>query len=288
MPAANSTTPATMKTIPPTIGQKKQSQQQQQQQHLEIYPLTVHTPKFTSFDLFEDLLNTTHQNNIKIENGDIIIISSKYISNSQGRTLDLKKVKPYPNSKAIAAKYHMSQTLTEVIQRESDQIFGGIAGFIMATIDNILAPNAGIDKSNAKKGKVVLYPNNPYQTLEHLRRKIFLKYTVNTGIIAVDSRLMPARIGTVGVAIACAGIEPTYDQRSQKDLGGNPLKVTIQAVADSFATIANHVMGEGAESRPYVIIKKSGIALTTRQIQSNEITIPHQQCVYMRSLQKKK
>ena len=37
--------------------------------------------------------------------------------------------------------------------RESDKIFGGIGGFVITSSDNIMAPNAGIDKSNAKKGK---------------------------------------------------------------------------------------------------------------------------------------
>ena len=59
---------------------------------------------------------------------------------------------------------------------------------------------------------------------------------------------MPARVGTVGVAIACSGIEPLSDLRGQKDLYGNPLKVTFQAVADDLASIANLKMGEGAEA----------------------------------------
>src|SRR3989304_1888855 len=102
--------------------------------------------------------------------------------------------------------------------------------------DNILAPNAGIDKSNAKKGKVILYPFDPYLVAEQLRRKFFLKYLIHVGIIIVDSRLMPSRVGTTGVAIACSGIEPVLDMRSQKDLEGNPLKVTFQAVVDNLAS----------------------------------------------------
>ena len=43
--------------------------------------------------------------------------------------------------------------IAEVILRESDVIFGGISGFVITSSDNIMAPNAGIDKSNAKKGK---------------------------------------------------------------------------------------------------------------------------------------
>ena len=51
------------------------------------------------------------------------------------------------------------------------------------------------------------------------------------------------------------------DMRAKRDLDGNPLKVTFQAVADNLATIANQQMGEGAESRPFAIIRDSGAGL---------------------------
>ncbi|MBT8243568.1 MAG: coenzyme F420-0:L-glutamate ligase, partial [Nitrosopumilus sp.] len=165
-----------------------------------------------------------------------------------------------------------------------DKIFGGIGGFVITSSDNILAPNAGIDKSNARKGRAILYPSNPYQTAEEIRRKIFLKFFIHVGIILVDSRLMPARIGTSGVAISCAGIEPVLDMRSKKDLDGNPLKVTFQAVVDNLATIANHKMGEGAESKPFAIVRNSDAKLTDRRINPAEMAISPDQCVYVRGL----
>jgi len=100
----------------------------------------------------------------------------------------------------------------------------------------------------------------------------------------VDSRLMPVRIGTSGVAISCAGIEPVLDMRSEKDLDGNPLKVTFQAVVDNLATIANHKMGEGAESKPFAIIRDSGAKLTDRKINPTETAISPDLCVYVRGL----
>ncbi len=249
----------------------------------KIHPITV-DKKTGRFNLFEDLVVSMKKNEIEIENEDIVVVSSKYISSSQGRIIDLKDVQVYPQGKEISKKYSMPETLAETISRESDQIFGGISGFVMSTVDNILAPNAGIDKSNSKKDTAILYPNEPYKTAEELRRKIFLKFTTNVGVIIIDSRLMPSRVGTVGVAISCAGIEPINDMRAQKDLDGNPLKVTMQAIADSLATMANHIMGEGAELKPYVIIKKSDAKLTGRKIFSDEIAIAHEQCVYVRSL----
>ena len=95
---------------------------------------------------------------------------------------------------------------------------------------------------------------------------------------------MPARVGTSGVAIACSGIEPVLDLRGEKDLDGNPLKVTFQAVVDNLASIANHKMGEGSESIPLAVVRDSEAKLTDRKINQNEVAVSHDQCVYVRGL----
>ena len=236
------------------------------------------------FDVFEVFLKTLEKNDVKMQDGDVLVISTKYISNSQGRVVDLENISISDEGLNVSKKYQLKPEIAEVVIRESDKIFGGIGGFVITSSNNIMAPNAGIDKSNAKKGKVILYPENPYLTSEQLRRKIFLKMGIHVGIILVDSRLMPARIGTSGVAIACAGIEPVLDMRSKKDLDGNPLKVTFQAVVDNLATIANHKMGEGAESKPFAIVRNSDAILTDRKIDPLEMAIDPDQCVYVRGL----
>lgn len=250
---------------------------------LTVSPLVVER-KENEFDLFNTVIDSIDKNGFSLEDGDVLVISSKFVSNAQGRIIELDSVKASSQSNVISKKFRMKPEFAEVIMRESDKIFGGISGFVISSSDNILAPNAGIDKSNAKKGKVILYPNDPYLVAEQLRRKIFLKYLVHVGIIIVDSRLMPARVGTTGVAIACSGIEPVEDMRSQKDLDGNPLKVTFQAVVDNLATIANHKMGEASESKPIAIVRDSGAKLTDRRIKPNEVAVSHDQCVYVRGL----
>ena len=236
------------------------------------------------FDVFEALLETLEKNNTKLQDGDVLVISTKYISNSQGRIIDQQKIKISDEGTEISKKFQLKPEIAEIVIRESDKIFGGIGGFVIASSDNVMAPNAGIDKKKTKKGNVILYPKNPYLIAEQIRRKIFLKFLIHVGIILVDSRLMPARIGTSGVAVACSGIEPVLDMRAKKDLDDNPLKVTFQAVVDNLATIANHKMGEGAESKPFAIVRNSGAKLTDRKINPSEMAISPDQCVYVRGL----
>ena len=253
---------------------------------LSVIPIKVKR-QYGNFVLFDEIVKALSKNHTLLENGDVLVISSKYVSNSQGRIIETDNITISENSIQISQKYKIKPQFAEVIFRESDKIFGGVSGFVITSSNNILAPNAGIDKSNSNGTKLILYPENPYQIAEILKRKIFFKYKKLIGIIIVDSRLMPARVGTIGVAIACAGLEPVTDLRGEKDLDGVPLKVTFQATADNLASIANHNMGEGAESQPIAIIRNSKCQLTSRNISYNEMTISSEQCVYVRGFSNK-
>ncbi len=250
---------------------------------LTVFPVKAER-KNEKFDIFETVEDTLRKNKQQLQDGDVLVISSKYVSNSQGRLVNIENVKSSEQGKLVSKKFQIKPKIAEVIVRESDVIFGGVSGFVLTSSDDILAPNAGIDKSNVKKGKIILYPEDPFLIAEQIKRKIFLKYLIHVGIIIVDSRLMPARVGTTGVAIACAGIEPVIDMRAEKDLEGNPLKVTFQAVVDNLASIANHKMGEGSETQPFAIIRDSEAKLTDRKIKPMELAVSHDQCVYVRGL----
>ena len=250
--------------------------------NLTVIPLTSEK-KDGKFSFFDELKRILKKNKFSVKEGDVLVISSKFLSNSQGRILDIEKSKVCQKASKIAKKFDSNAKFMEIVYRESDNILGGVAGFVMSTTNGILAPNAGIDKSNSKGTKVVLYPEEPYKFAEDIKRKIFLELNLHVGVIIVDSRLMPTRIGTTGVAIACAGIEPTKDLRGEKDLDGNPLKVTFQATADNLASIANHKMGEGDDLHPIAIVRDSNCELTDRRIVPEEMIIPYEQCVYIRS-----
>ena len=249
---------------------------------LSVIPL-ISKKKGGKFSFFNELKKIFHSNNIIIENGDVLVISSKFISISQGRVLKIHGSKVCEKAKQISKKFNSNEKFMEIVFRESDEILGGVTGFVMSSTDGILAPNAGIDKSNSKGTEIILYPIEPYKFAEDIKRKIFLEFNLHVGVIIVDSRLMPARIGTTGVTIACAGLEPTRDLRGENDLNGNPLKVTFQATADNLASIANHKMGEGDDLKPITIIRNSECKLTDRKIMSKEMIIPYEQCVYIRS-----
>jgi coenzyme F420-0:L-glutamate ligase/coenzyme F420-1:gamma-L-glutamate ligase len=246
---------------------------------LEIFPISS-SIKRRKFDLFESLVAS----GLKFKTGDIIVISSKFVSMSEGALLRLGEIKVSKEARIIATRYKMDPKIAEITLRESDYILGGIPGFLLSIRDRMIAPNAGIDKSNVPPGFVILYPDDAFKTAEYLRSKFLLECRIRVGIVIADSRLMPTRIGTVGVAIACSGFEPVEDERGKKDLFGNVLRVTFRAVADGLAATGVAIMGEGSESIPAVVVRGFKITPTDRRLSKHDMAIDPEQDIYIRGL----
>jgi coenzyme F420-0:L-glutamate ligase/coenzyme F420-1:gamma-L-glutamate ligase len=247
---------------------------------VEILPISVPIKK-GEFDLFDSIILS----NFKFRENDILIVSSKYVSMSEGSVMNLDKVKVGRKAKSLASEYHMSAKLAELTLREADYIYKGIPGFLLAVKNGVMAPNAGIDKSNVPQGFVVLYPSEPFKSAENLRRRFLVNLGIKVGVVIADSRLMPTRIGTIGVALASAGFEPVEDQRGKRDLFGNILKVTLKAVSDSIAATGVAVMGEGSESTPIVVIRGIRVIATDRKLSWHDMAVDARQDIYIRGLQ---
>jgi coenzyme F420-0:L-glutamate ligase / coenzyme F420-1:gamma-L-glutamate ligase len=219
----------------------------------------------------------------KLRDGDILVISSKFIAVSEGRVVDLGTVVPSDYAASESRRLNIPAELCELIIRESDDVIGGVSGFMLTLKEGLLTPNAGIDKSNVAHGKVVLYPRSPLESATALVEEMRFRRGVEIGVVVSDSRLMPTRKGTVGVALAAAGMEAIVDLRGKPDLFGNVLKVTSQAIADDLCSGAQIVMGEANESTPIVLVR--GLKAKARKgYAMSSFAVDPEQCVYMRSL----
>lgn len=245
---------------------------------LEAIPLKL-PRQFKKFDIYASLVNS----GFVFQENDVLVISSKYVSISEGSVISLDKVRVSSKAAAMAKKFHIQEQLAEIVLRESDYVLRGMPGYLLTFKNGVLAPNAGIDKSNVPPGFAVLYPSNPFRFAKNLRLKFLINFGTNLAIIVSDSRLMPTRIGTTGIAIGASGFEPVEDQRGKKDLFGNVLRVTIKAIADELATIGVMIMGESNESIPAVIIRGANVRRSGRDINWRDMAIEPENDIYMRS-----
>ena len=241
----------------------------------------MRTPRFRSpFRLAELVDNVV---GAELRDGDVLVISSKFVAISEGRVVDLGSVSPSALAVEESRKLGMSPELCELVIRESDEVVGGVTGFMLALKEGLLTPNAGIDKSNVEHGKVVLYPRDPVESAAAVAEGLRFRRGVHVGVVLSDSRLTPTRKGTIGVALAASGVEAIVDLRGRPDLFGNVLKVTSQAVADDLCSGAQVVMGEADESVPIVLVRGLGTRSGSDYPMSSFAVDP-EQCVYMRSL----
>jgi coenzyme F420-0:L-glutamate ligase / coenzyme F420-1:gamma-L-glutamate ligase len=245
---------------------------------MEIFPIKI-PKKSEGFDLFRTIVESKFQ----FLADDILVISSKFVSMSERSLIDLKNVKVSKRARALALKFKMDEKIAQVTLQESDYVVSGIPGFLLTINDGMIAPNAGIDKSNCPQGKIVLYPKDSFKTANELRKKLLKKYGIKIGIVISDSRLMPTRIGCTGIAIGVSGFDPVDDERGKMDLYGKKLKVTFKATADCLATIGVFMMGESNESIPLVVIRGANVRETERSLSMKDMTVNPKIDIYLRN-----
>lgn len=237
------------------------------------------------FDLYQTLINAIDTCGERLQDGDIVAVSSKYTAISQGRVVALDEVAVTPKAEEIGQRYNMNPRMVQLVLQEADHIFGGIEmGFLLTYIHGIISPNAGLDRSNIPNGYVVLLPEAPYRAAADIRRELRARLGVDVGVILTDSWLMPGRLGTTGVAVGTAGFQPVQDERGKTDLFGNPMLVTQRGMADAICTCAQMVMGERDEATPIAIVRNTGVQLVDGDFNVEDVAIPWQMCIYVESL----
>ena len=246
---------------------------------MEIFPIKI-PKKDEGFDLFRTIVESKFQ----FLADDILVISSKFVSMSERSLINLKNVKVSKRARALALKFKMDERIAQVTLQESDYVVSGIPGFLLTINGGMIAPNAGIDKSNCPQGKIVLYPKDSFKTANELRNKFLKKYGIKIGIVISDSRLMPTRIGCTGIAVGVSGFYPVDDERGKTDLYGKKLKVTFKATADCLATIGVFMMGESNESIPLVVIRGANVTETKRSLGMKDMTVNPKIDIYLRNI----
>jgi len=203
--------------------------------------------KTSIFKEGQDLLDFLVKYLPKIKNGDIVVITSKIVALSEGRAVEKKNDK----------------TREKLIKAESQYALKTKYGWL-AIRDNMVMAGAGIDESNAN-GKIILLPKDSFRSAAKIRKALMKAYKVkNLGVLITDSRMLPLRSGTVGVAMGYSGIKGQKDYRGKKDLFGRINKVSRVSVVDSLAAAAVLTMGESAEQSPIAIINNAPVEYAER------------------------
>jgi coenzyme F420-0:L-glutamate ligase/coenzyme F420-1:gamma-L-glutamate ligase len=197
---------------------------------------------------------------LALHSDDVLVYAQKVISKAEGRRIALADVVPSARALELAQTVQKDPRLVELVLRESRRIvrFAKDVLIVEHRLGLIMA-NAGIDQSNVADPDggecALLLPEDPDLSAARLRERLRSLTGCEPGVIISDSFGRPWRVGTVGVAIGCAGFPATLDLRGRPDLYGRALRVTVVGSADEIASAASALMGQGSEGRPVVLVR---------------------------------
>lgn len=247
---------------------------------MRLYPVKMRLLTIDD-DLVDEILNSLKSQGLWLEENDILILTSKLVSCSEGRMVKLTDVKPSKEAKKLSEKYSLKPEFAEVILSEADRVWGGVEKAILTLKTGIMAANAGVDNKNAPEGSVILLPKNVPSTARRIREQVKKRIGVQIAVLIIDSGLMPLRKGTTGIALAVAGFKPVRDCRGNKDLYGKPITITRHAIADDLASAAHSLIGEGSEQTPVVLLKDAIVDFDDGVYGSADMTLPFKECIFM-------
>ncbi len=191
-----------------------------------------------------------------IRDGDVVVVTHKIVSKSEGQLVDLRTVTPSDLAKRIAEQFNKDPRQVDVVLRESVRIVRMERGIIICeTRHGFICANAAVDASNVAGGQsVVLLPRDPDASAARIRAGLQERIGVDVPVIVTDTFGRPWRNGLVNVAIGVAGMNPLTDYRGHQDPYGYDLRVTILAVADELASAAELVMNK-VDKVPVAIVR---------------------------------
>jgi coenzyme F420-0:L-glutamate ligase / coenzyme F420-1:gamma-L-glutamate ligase len=209
-------------------------------------------------DLVTLILQSLESTSLRLKDDDVLVISSKIVSKSEGRFVRLDSVTPSLQAQTLAEQTGKDPRIVELVLQESNKVSRVAKGVIVTEHRlGFVSANSGIDQSNVEHGheQVLLLPTEPDETAQILRQRFQETLGVKVAIIISDTHGRPFRFGNIGVAIGVAGMQALTDLRGRKDLYGRELLITQQGYADLVASTAHLLCGEAAEGRPVVLIR---------------------------------
>ncbi|HEY6795242.1 MAG TPA: coenzyme F420-0:L-glutamate ligase [Kineosporiaceae bacterium] len=183
----------------------------------------------------------------RLRSGDVVVVSSKIVSKAEGRAVAATSRDDVVDGETvrIVAERLGPRGLTRVVQSRSGPVLAA----------------AGVDASNVATGTVLLLPADPDASARALRAGLGAASGARLGVVVSDTAGRAWRDGQVDVAIGAAGLRVTDDLRGGADPYGNPIEVTVRALADELAAAADLIKGK-LRQVPVAVVRGLGTLVT--------------------------
>lgn len=223
---------------------------------ITITPLTQIPLIKEGDNLAKMIIQSAKAQKVELEEDDIVVVTQKIVSKSEGRIVNLEGIKPSSFARWVALKTDRDPRYVEAILRETNRFVKmKYRHIITETKHGFVCANAGIDRSNIEGKEIIsLLPKDPDESARKIKAEIGKLTGKNVAVIITDTWGRPWRLGQVNFAIGVAGMTPFRDHRGEEDMFGYTLRVTNIAIADELASAAELVMAK-SDRIPVVVIK---------------------------------
>lgn len=206
---------------------------------LAVHPV-VGLPEIGPGDDVAALVATAFQ----LDHGDIVVITSKVVSKSEGCTIELADVEPSAFAAEWAERWGKDPRVVEIVLRQAVRIVRQVGPVLITeTHHGFVCANSGVDQSSSgASGRVVVLPPDPDASARRARAR-FAELGVDVGVVITDTFGRPWREGQTDVAVGVAGIRPLHSYIGDTDPHGHVFEVQELCVADELAAAAELVKG---------------------------------------------
>ncbi len=173
--------------------------------------------------------------------GDVLVVTHKIVSKAEGAVVEIDGDEEEFKQRLVRDE------AVSIIRRRGDLI-------IAETKHGFICANAGVDRSNAGDGTMILLPDDPDRSAHRIRTRLERRFDIDLAVIISDTFGRPWRRGLTDVAIGISGLIAIQDLKGTRDWTGRELDVTEIAVVDELASAADLVMGK-ASGVPAALIR---------------------------------
>jgi coenzyme F420-0:L-glutamate ligase/coenzyme F420-1:gamma-L-glutamate ligase len=207
-------------------------------------------------DLVPVILDALERAQLRLHDGDVLVVAHKIVSKSEGRLRALADVEPGPRALELAEQLGKDPRQVQVVLDGSREVLRASHGvLICVTQHGFVCANAGVDASNvAQADTVVMLPEDPDASARALRDGIRALTGAAPAVLITDSFGRAWRHGQCDVTIGCAGLAPLEDWRGLTDTSGREMRATWIAVADQLASAADLARSKDG-SQPVVLVR---------------------------------
>lgn len=189
----------------------------------------------------------------RLLDGDIIVVTSKVVSITEKRYVDLATVTPSPQAQEISEQTGKPAAIVQLILDESTEHFLATpTGPIIArhTLGYQLT-SAGVDRAGATGAW--LLPVNPDASARRLRDALTAATGADLAVVIADSDGRADRLGATVISIGAAGIAPLRVTEHTEPNG--TIKRQEETLTDLIAAAAGIVLGQRGRGAPVAIIR---------------------------------